>query len=142
MKETQELLHNPPPGISGSTENDNMRYFTFLMEGPGGTPYEHGIFKLELFLPSDYPAEPPKVRFLTKIYHPNIDSLGRICLSILKKGEWTPALGISTVLVSIQSLLCEPNCDDPLDTKIAADFKENPLGAQQKARLWTIEHAQ
>jgi len=67
-----------------------------------------GIFKLELFLPEEYPMAPPKVRFLTKIYHPNIDKLGRICLDILKD-KWSPALQIRTVLLSIQALLSEPN---------------------------------
>lgn len=67
-----------------------------------------GKFKLELFLPDDYPMAPPKVRFLTKIYHPNIDKLGRICLDILKD-KWSPALQIRTVLLSIQALLSAPN---------------------------------
>ena len=69
-----------------------------------------GIFKLELFLTEDYPMAPPKVRFLTKIYHPNIDKLGRICLDILKD-KWSPALQIRTVLLSIQALLSAPNPD-------------------------------
>lgn len=67
-----------------------------------------GRFKLELFLPEEYPMAPPKVRFLTKIYHPNIDKLGRICLDILKD-KWSPALQIRTVLLSIQALLSAPN---------------------------------
>ena len=59
------------------------------MEGPGQSPYEGGIFKLELFLPDEYPMVPPKIRFLTKIYHPNIDRLGRICMDTLKgRGDY------------------------------------------------------
>lgn len=74
---------------------------------------------LELFLPAEYPMAPPKVRFLTRIYHPNVDKLGRICLDILKD-KWSPALQIRTVLLSIQALLSAPNPDDPLDNDIAA----------------------
>ena len=69
--------------------------------GPAQSAYEGGTFKLELFLTEEYPMAPPKVRFLTKIYHPNIDRLGRICLDILKD-KWSPALQIRTVILSIQ----------------------------------------
>jgi len=71
-------------GISATPYQDNLRYFAVAIEGPGDSPYENGVFQLELFLPADYPMAPPKVRFLTKIYHPNVDKLGRICLDILK----------------------------------------------------------
>ena len=67
---------------------------------------------------------PPKVRFLTKLYHPNVDKLGRICLDILKD-KWSPALQIRTVLLSIQALLSAPNPDDPLDNDIAGHWKRN-----------------
>ncbi len=69
-----------------------------------------GLFKLELFLTEEYPMQPPKVRFLTKIYHPNIDKLGRICLDILKD-KWSAALQMRSVLLSIQALLSSPNPD-------------------------------
>ena len=89
-----------------------LRYFKIQVAGPPGTAYEEGTYHLELFLPENYPMEPPKVRFLTKIYHPNIDKLGRICLDILKD-KWTPALQIRTVLISIQvSLVCSQSCFD------------------------------
>merc|ERR1712113_263174 len=96
-------------------------------------PYERGVFQLELFLPSDYPMAPPKVRFLTKIYHPNVDKLGRICLDILKD-KWSPALQIRTVLLSIQALLSAPNPDDPLDNGVADQWKNNEAGAIKTAK--------
>uniref|UniRef100_A0A2P2LU12 UBC core domain-containing protein n=1 Tax=Rhizophora mucronata TaxID=61149 RepID=A0A2P2LU12_RHIMU len=98
IKETQRLLSEPAPGISASPAEDNMRYFNVMILGPTQSPYEGGVFKLELFLPEEYPMAAPKVRFLTKIYHPNIDKLGRICLDILKD-KWSPALQIRTVLL-------------------------------------------
>ncbi|AEE36166.1 ubiquitin-conjugating enzyme 35 [Arabidopsis thaliana] len=102
IKETQRLLSEPAPGISASPSEDNMRYFNVMILGPTQSPYEGGVFKLELFLPEEYPMAAPKVRFLTKIYHPNIDKLGRICLDILKD-KWSPALQIRTVLLRYMS---------------------------------------
>ncbi|GAB2274732.1 Ubiquitin-conjugating enzyme E2 35, variant 2 [Dionaea muscipula] len=128
IKETQRLLSEPAPGISASPSEDNMRYFNVMILGPSQSPYEGGVFKLELFLPEEYPMAPPKVRFLTKIYHPNIDKLGRICLDILKD-KWSPALQIRTVLLSIQALLSAPNPDDPLSENIAKHWKTNEAEA-------------
>ncbi|PNW88372.1 hypothetical protein CHLRE_01g026600v5 [Chlamydomonas reinhardtii] len=141
IKETQKLLSEPAPGISASPSEENLRYFNVMILGPQQSPYEGGVFKLELFLPEDYPMAPPKVRFLTKIYHPNIDKLGRICLDILKD-KWSPALQIRTVLLSIQALLSAPNPDDPLAEHVAKHWKENEKEAIATARQWTAMHAQ
>ncbi len=84
FQETQRLMQEPVPGISAVPDETNARYFHVVVAGPEGSPFEGGVFKLELFLPEDYPMSAPKVRFITKIYHPNIDKLGRICLDILK----------------------------------------------------------
>uniref|UniRef100_A0A9L0SYQ9 Ubiquitin conjugating enzyme E2 T n=1 Tax=Equus caballus TaxID=9796 RepID=A0A9L0SYQ9_HORSE len=91
-----------------------------------------------------YPFEPPQIRFLTPIYHPNIDSAGRICLDVLKlppKGAWRPSLNIATVLTSIQLLMSEPNPDDPLMADISSEFKYNKPVFLKNARQWTEKHA-
>lgn len=140
IKETQRLMAEPAPGISASPSEDNLRYFSVMIVGPISTPYERGTFKLELFLPEDYPMAPPKVRFLTRIYHPNIDKLGRICLDILKD-KWSPALQIRTVLLSIQALLSAPNPDDPLDEAVAKHWKNQEQEAILMAKQWTELYA-
>ncbi len=82
----------------------------------------------------------PKVRFLTKIYHPNIDKLGRICLDILKD-KWSPALQIRHVLLSIQALMSTPNPDDPLANDIAEIWKTDIKKAHELANQWTKTYA-
>ncbi|MCJ1484305.1 Ubiquitin-conjugating enzyme 13 [Schaereria dolodes] len=132
VKETERLMAEPVPGISAVPHEDNLRYFDVMIHGPSQSPYEGGIFKLELFLPDDYPMTPPKIRFLTKIYHPNIDKLGR---------NWSPALQIRTILLSIQALLGAPNPDDPLANDVAQRWKEDEPAAIQTAREWTRKYA-
>ncbi|RPA85332.1 ubiquitin-conjugating enzyme E2 N [Ascobolus immersus RN42] len=140
LKETERLRNEKDTGIKATIHGDNLRYFDVEINGPEGSPYEGGVFELELFLPEDYPMSPPKVRFLTKIYHPNIDRLGRICLDILKN-NWSPALQIRTVLLSIQALLGAPNPDDPLANDVAQKWKEDENAAKATARQWTKEYA-
>ena len=139
-KETERLIKDPIPGISAAPTEDNNRYFNVIITGPSETPFENGIFKLELYLPAEYPMEAPKVRFLNKIYHPNVDRLGRICLDILKQ-NWSPALQIRQVLLSIQALMSAPNPDDPLDNEIANVWKNDHEQAIRTAREWTRLYA-
>lgn len=140
IKETQRLMQEPVPGISAVPDDTNARYFHVIVTGPEDSPFEGGLFKLELFLPEDYPMSAPKVRFITKIYHPNIDRLGRICLDILKD-KWSPALQIRTVLLSIQALLSAPNPDDPLANDVAELWKVNESEAIRNAKEWTRRYA-
>ena len=140
IKETERLMSDPVPGISAHPDESNLRAFVVSMDGPDSSAYENGVFDLELYLPDDYPMCPPKVRFLTKIYHPNIDKLGRICLDVLKD-NWSPALQIRTILLSIQALLAAPNPDDPLANDVAEEWKENEGKAIEVAKEWTDKFA-
>ncbi|XP_027953570.1 ubiquitin-conjugating enzyme E2 N-like [Eumetopias jubatus] len=135
IKETQRLLAEPVPGIKAEPDESNV-----VIAGPQDSPVEGGTFKLEPFLPEEYPMATPKVRFMTKIYHPNVDKLGRICLDILKD-KWSPALQIRTVLLSIQALLSARNPADPLAKDAAEQWKTNEAQAIETATAWTRLYA-
>lgn len=140
IKEIERLSSDPVMGISAIPREDNIRHFDVILDGPEGTPYEGGRFNLELFLPEDYPMVAPRLRFLTRVYHPNIDRLGRICLDVLKN-HWSPAMQIRTILLSVQALLAAPNPDDPLANDVAAAWKEDLPAALQTAKEWTARYA-
>ncbi|XP_013873359.1 ubiquitin-conjugating enzyme E2 T [Austrofundulus limnaeus] len=143
-RELQMLSTEPPPGITCWQTEEQIDDLRAQIVGGEGTPYEGGVFSLEIKIPERYPFQPPKMRFLTPIYHPNIDNSGRICHDALKlppKGAWKPSLNISTVLTSIQLLMAEPNPDDPLMADISSEFKYNKHLFFEKAKKWTQEHA-
>ncbi|OVA12285.1 Ubiquitin-conjugating enzyme [Macleaya cordata] len=143
IKETQRLLSEPAPGISASPSEENMRYFNVMILGPTQSPYEGGVFKLELFLPEEYPMAAPKVwnwKLFAIYFYELLMQLGRICLDILKD-KWSPALQIRTVLLSIQALLSAPNPDDPLSDNIAKHWKANEAEAVETAKEWTRLYA-
>ena len=108
--------------------------------GPDGSPYSGGVFFLHINFPQDYPFKPPKVSFTTKLYHPNVNSTGAICLDILKD-QWSPALTIAKVLLSISSLMNDPNPDDPLVPEIAHIYKGDRPKYDAMAREWTRKYA-
>lgn len=143
-RELQLLSTEPPPGISCWQTEGQIDDLRAQIVGGANTPYEGGLFSLEIKVPERYPFEPPKMRFLTPIYHPNIDNAGRICLDALKlppKGAWKPSLNIATVLSSIQLLMVEPNPDDPLMADISSEYKYNKQVYLEKAKRWTEKHA-
>lgn len=117
--ELMTLMTSPAPGVSAfpSADGDLMSWRATI-EGPDDTPYAGLSLKLTFAFPSNYPYAPPTVLFKTPIYHPNVDFSGRICLDILKD-KWTAAYNIQTVLLSLQSLLGEPNNASPLNGEAA-----------------------
>jgi ubiquitin-conjugating enzyme E2 N len=139
-KESKELMSGNYDGIMGEVNESNPRYFNAQISGPKDSPYEGGIFHLQIYLPEDYPMVPPKVLFMTKIYHPNINFLGVICLDILKD-NWSPALKMVTVLVSLQLLLSKPNLLDPLNNEVNEHWLNNEEDAKKTAKEWTIKYA-
>lgn len=140
QKELADLQKDPPSNCSaGPNSEDMFRWEGFIM-GPHESPYQGGVFKLQIQFPVDYPFKPPHIQFLTKIYHPNINAAGLICLDILKQ-QWSPALTISKVLLSITSLLTDPNPDDPFVPEIAHLYKTNKAKYEEEARIWTNRFA-
>ena len=140
QKELTLLLKDPPDNCSAGPVGDDIFHWEGTIMGPTETVYEGGVFNLDIQFPKNYPFKPPKVRFQTKIYHPNINSGGFICLDIFKE-NWSPALTISKVLLSLCSLLTDPNPDDPLVVYIADQYVNNREKYNNTARSWTQIYA-
>jgi ubiquitin-conjugating enzyme E2 D/E len=142
QKEAKEITKDSPANISaGPISEDDMFNWKATILGPEDSPYKGGIFSLTIRFPSDYPFKPPKLTFITKIYHPNISSEGSICLDILKESAWSPALTISKVLLSLCSLLTDPNPDDPLDSSKADIFKRDKTKYNENVKEWVQKYA-
>lgn len=141
-KELLDLQNDPPLNCSaGPIDDADMFNWEGVMFGPSDSPYAGGVFKVRIQFPIDYPFKPPRIQFTTKIYHPNINTEGFICLDILKQ-NWSPALTISKVLLSILSMLTDPNPKDPLMIDIATQYTNNRAEYEITAREWTQTYAQ
>ena len=142
QKELEELQSDPPVHCSAGPVNDDclLRWRAMLI-GPEDSPYAGGCFHLDITFPSGYPFLAPRVAFRTRIFHPNISSSGAICLDTLKD-QWSPALTIAKVILSICSLLTDPNPDDPLVGSAARLYKNDLESYNSTAREWTLLHAQ
>ncbi|KAE8304757.1 Ubiquitin-conjugating enzyme E2 (E3-independent) [Giardia duodenalis] len=115
------IASSPPENIIASPYKDDLFRWAAIIIGPSQTPWEGAVIRLELKFTSEYPTKPPAVKVLTKMFHPNIFNNGNICLDLLST-KWTPALGVSAILLSIQSLLTDPNPMSPANNEAAALF--------------------
>lgn len=140
-KDLAVMMKNPSSNCSAGLVNDDDPFnWHATIIGPVGTPYEAGVFNLSISFPSDFPFRPPRVRFLTPIFHPNINQSGEICLDILKD-RWSPALSMQKVLLSLCSLLNDPNPHDPLVPEIARMYLNDRERYHTEALNWTRAYA-
>lgn len=143
-RELEILSMDPGPGVSAWPIDDNMTNLEAQIQGPSDSPYAEGTYTLSVQIPDRYPFEPPRVRFLTPIYHPNIDNDGRICLDTLKmqpQGTWSPSVNINTVLLTIRMLMQTPNADDGLVPEITEEYKRDVGLWRRKALDHTRKNA-
>jgi len=140
QSELLEMQKNPPENCSAGLKDDNILEWKGTILGPTDSPFQGGIYEIDIKFNQQYPFKPPTIKFKTLIYHPNIDRKGNICLDILKD-QWSPALRLSQILLSICSLLTDPNPNDPLDPDIASVYKKNIALYEITAREWTLKYA-
>ena len=141
LKELRDAEANTGSAVTvGPSSETDLFHWTGYVTGPEGTPYEHGVFCIDIVIPVDYPFKPPRMHFTTKIYHPNINSNGHFSLDELYDA-WSPALTIIRVLQSIRSLLALPNPDDPLMPDIALEYMRSHERFVATASEWTRKYA-
>lgn len=135
IHEFKELNNDPTIMCLACAVENEINTWNLAMQGPAGTPYETGSFLIRAVFSADHPFSPPFLQFQTKIYHPNIDAHGNICIDILKD-NWSPVLSISKIVTSLQSLLAEPNPHDPLVQESADLYLDDREEFNAKAQLW------
>ncbi|XKL60798.1 hypothetical protein PGB90_007855 [Kerria lacca] len=141
IKELHELANNPPEGIRVSINEADISDIQAFVEGPAGTPYSNGTFRIKLCLGKEFPVGPPKAYFMTKVFHPNVAKNGEICVNTLKK-DWKPDLGIKHILLTIKCLLIVPNPESALNEEAGKLLLEDYEEYYKRASMMTEIHAQ
>ncbi|XP_025414544.1 ubiquitin-conjugating enzyme E2-17 kDa-like [Sipha flava] len=134
MRDFKKLQEDPPAGISGVPTNNNIMIWKAVIFGPHDTPFEDGAFKLIIEFTEEYPNKPPTVRFISKMFHPNVYADGGICLDILQN-RWSPIYDVAAILTSIQSLLSDPNPNSPANSMAAQLYKENRREYEKRVKF-------
>ncbi|KAK0645745.1 ubiquitin-conjugating enzyme [Cercophora newfieldiana] len=143
-KELGDCTTSPPTGMSIALANDSdVHKWHVTLDGPPDSVYAGGKFGIIVTLPAEYPFKAPVVTFATRIYHPNItnDNLGNICLGLLKPENWKPASRLLSVLEAVRALLIEPQPDDPLEGRIADEYRRERKEFEKNAKSYVTRYA-
>ncbi|KAI9484062.1 MAG: ubiquitin-conjugating enzyme E2 D4 [Benjaminiella poitrasii] len=141
QRELLDLTKNPPNDVDAGPIDEDIFHWQGVLIGPTDTPYQGGHFKLDIIFSSDYPFKPPQMKFITKIYHPNIDDDGSICIDLIKPDIWKPATKLVHVLQALLDLLKTPNPDDALVASIAETYKTNRAKFNKLAKEYVDKYA-
>uniref|UniRef100_A0A1I7XQP4 E2 ubiquitin-conjugating enzyme n=1 Tax=Heterorhabditis bacteriophora TaxID=37862 RepID=A0A1I7XQP4_HETBA len=140
LKEAKILQNTAPPGCHAAPKSDDLFEWAAVIEGPADTVYEGGTFFCNIIIPTNYPFNPPRVEFLTRIYHCNINAQGEVCVDLLSD-KWNSTMTINTVLMSILSLMFDCNPEDALVVSIGKQYRESREEFEKTARIWTKRYA-
>lgn len=140
--ELKKLSEEMPDGVlkAEPVSDNDLFHWEAKIKGPDNTSYEGGKFELTIEFPTDFPYHPPKVLFKTKIYHPNVNSTGTICLDVLKD-QWSPEISMGIIFTEILDLLVNPNPDHPLAEEVAKAYKQDKAAFEKQAKEWTEQYA-
>ena len=136
QSELKQLIQEPNYFFSVFPVNDNFYKWDVLLIGPPDTIFDGAIIKAEINFPEDYPNSPPKFKFITNLYHPNIYPDGKVCISILNEGvdqfeyesiseRWNPSHSVNSILMSILSMLSAPNFESPANIDASKLWRDN-----------------
>lgn len=151
-KQYKECMRNPNSMFSAGLIDDDVFKWRVTIFGPAGTPYEGGYYPATLEFPDDYPNHPPKMKFICPMFHPNIKSTGEVCISILHppgKDEfeyedtnerWLPIHTVETIVISVLSMLSDPNPESPMNLEAARIYKNDPVEYKKRVRK-TVDDA-
>lgn len=145
--EYKQYLNDPNSNYTVKPDINNLLIWDILLFGPPDTIFEGGIFKCQLIFPKEYPNKPPQFIFIDKLYHPNIYNDGKVCMSILHEGidqygyehiseRWNPSHSVNSILMSLLSILTEPNFDSPANVDASKLWREDYMA--YKKRLYTF----
>jgi len=139
MRDFKRMSSDPPAGVSASPVADNVMTWNAVIIGPADTPFEDGTFRLVMQFDEQYPNKPPVVRFVSRMFHPNVYANGELCLDVLSN-RWSPTYDVAAILTSVQSLLNDPNTSSPANVEAGNLYKDHRKEYQKRVRE-TVEQS-